>query len=177
VSGAAGHLRVVEVDENGEPQTPCEYCATHTEHPACDELQAAKNLAVAIQRKYENLLRDKHAERLNSSQRKKIEELHEFWESHNPSKRKRKLTDDRHDAWEKLLRDHGDEDEDTIRWAIVGACKFPYYDKRLIGQRTSVAPHKGAPKYLEPEHIGEKAGRFEMLASLGYSWLKENDQL
>lgn len=171
----AGHLRSVEFDDNGEVVDPCQYCATGQQHPNCPELEAAKNLAVSLQRKYEQLLRDKHAERVTSNQRPKIEELHAFWESLNPSKRKLKLGDDRHDAWAKLLRDHPDaEGEEEIRWAIVGACKYPYYHRTQIGQRTDQPPYKGAPKYIEPDHLAEKSGRFEMLANLGYLWLKEN---
>ena len=174
----AGHLRVVDTD-TGELQEYCHYCAEGLQHPECDELAAAKNLAVSLQRKIDNLLRDQHDERVNGPQRPKIEELHAFWESIHPvkAKRSRKLKDDRHDAWAKLLRDHpGSGGEEEIRWAVIGACKFPYYCKKNVGQRTATPPYPGAERYVEPDHIGQKAGRFEMLANLGFRWLKENGE-
>jgi hypothetical protein len=172
-------LRVVQIDENGEAQSPYYWCNAGEEHPACDELQAAKNLAVSLQRKVDNLLRDKNAERLADPKRPTIEKLHAWWQQCNtrPRGRVQGLTPDRHDEIKMLLKDH-DRTVDEIMWAVLGAAKYPYYAKQshLIGTRTDKPSRKGEPRYTDWEHIRTKAGRFEMLASLGAQWLKENGQ-
>lgn len=175
----ANHLRVVQIDENGEAQSPCPHCAAGAEHPACHELEAAKNLAVSLQRRVDNLLRDKNAERLADPKRPTIEKLHAWWQKVNTKKGKRVsgLTPDRHDDIKMLLRDH-DRTIDEIMWAVVGAARFPYYSKQqgMIGSRTPEAPYPSAPKYTSWSHIREKSDRFEVLASLGARWMIENGQ-
>lgn len=161
---AQAHLKVVDT-QTGEIIRTCPHCDQ-------EELIDALNKEIGkLCRRIDSLERDREAERLAHPKRVLIEKLHSFWQQ-QANKPRSGLTSDRHDAIEKLLRSRTDEE---IRWAVVGACRFPYYSQTMIGHRVSDAPFKGAKRYDNWSHLAEKADRFEELANLGYQWCKAND--